>query len=40
MTFPCFQVDNHVLLKYSILGSVHSEDLIDSQFIKLTARKG
>lgn len=34
MTFPRFQVDDHVFLKYSILGSMYSEDLIDSQFIK------
>lgn len=40
MTFPCFQVDDHVFLKYSILGCVYSEDLIDSQFIKLCAREG
>ena len=40
MTFPCFQVDDHVLLKYSIFGSMDSEDLIDCQFIKLCTREG
>ena len=36
VTFSCFKVDDHVFfLKYSILGSMYSVDLIDSRFFTL-----